>query len=191
MAGFDPKRYGETIADLLLPARLAPLDSGRPNNSARAILHGLKDDPNFLGKPIRDQQMAQACLAGLWLYHDFLDESHALSQVNHTTAGSYWHALMHRREPDFSNCAYWFRKVGRFATFDELADAAREIVGDNPPSWAEYLRDNQKWDPFAFIEHCEKALSGRVNAIGLCQRIQQREWELLFDYCYRAATGYE
>ena len=47
--------------------------------------------------------MASACLAGLWLYHDYLDESHAVSQSIHTPAGSYWHGLMHRREPDFAN----------------------------------------------------------------------------------------
>ncbi|MFN6050028.1 MAG: hypothetical protein ACK47R_04290, partial [Planctomycetia bacterium] len=80
MSGFDPKRYGETIADLILPARIPPLDPGRPNQSARASLHALGDDSNFLGKPIRDRQMADACRAGLWLYHDFLDESHSISQ---------------------------------------------------------------------------------------------------------------
>lgn len=191
MSGFDPKKYGETIADLILPARIPPLDPGRPNQSARASLHALADDTNFLGKPIRDRQMADACRAGLWLYHDFLDESHSISQEIHNTAGSYWHGMMHRREPDYANSGYWFRKVGKFATFDELAEAARQIVGDSNAIWASFLKNNSKWDPYAFNDLCENALSGRVNAINLCQQIQQREWELLFDYCYRAATGYE
>ena len=53
--------------------------------------------------------MAQACLAGLWLYHDFLDESHSISQEIATSTGSFWHGIMHRREPDPSNAKYWFR----------------------------------------------------------------------------------
>ena len=43
--------------------------------------------------------MANACRAGLWLYHEFLDEAHEITQHLHTPAGSYWHALVHRREP--------------------------------------------------------------------------------------------
>ena len=45
--------------------------------------------------------MAACCLCGLWLLHDFLDESHSLSQEITTDTGSYWHGIMHRREPDY------------------------------------------------------------------------------------------
>jgi hypothetical protein len=44
-----------------------------------------------------------ACRAALWLAFDFLDESHAVSQELDTPEGSYWHGLLHRREPDFAN----------------------------------------------------------------------------------------
>ena len=47
--------------------------------------------------------MPACCCAGLWLLHGYLDESHALSQSIHTTSGSYWHGLTHRREPNFAN----------------------------------------------------------------------------------------
>ena len=42
---------------------------------------------------VRDAAAAAACRAGLWLYHDFLDESHTISQEIETPEGSYWHAL--------------------------------------------------------------------------------------------------
>ncbi|MSR31342.1 MAG: hypothetical protein EXR99_07545 [Gemmataceae bacterium] len=190
MSGFDPGRYGERIEELLRPRRLAPLDQGRPNPSTRGLLAALADAQDFLGKPVRDPRMADACRAGIWLYHDFLEEAHAISQEITSTAGRYWHGLMHRREPDFSNSAYWFRRVGNFPIFDELAEAAREIAGDDPPEWAAFLK-NSRWEPCAFIQLCEQALEGKIPAVGLCQKIQLREWELLFDYCYRAAVGYE
>lgn len=191
MVGFDAKKYGMIVFDLIHPTKLAPLDSGRPNVTVRALLQNLSDNPDFLGKPIRDKQMADACISGLWLYHDFLEESHAISQEISSSAGSYWHGILHRREPDFPNSGYWFRRVGNFATFEELKQATLVILGDSPPEWARFMVGEKRWDPFAFIDLCERALGGNVNAIPICQHIAQKEWELLFDYCYRAAVGYE
>jgi hypothetical protein len=41
----------------------------------------------------------------------------------------------------------------------------------------------------AFIDLCEKSASNGSATEMLCRRIQQREWELLFDFCYREAVG--
>src|ERR1041384_5983899 len=48
---------------------------------------------------------------GLYLRFNFLDKSHTVSQGIHSVEGSYWHAIMHRREPDYSNSKYWYRRV--------------------------------------------------------------------------------
>jgi hypothetical protein len=117
--------------------------------------------------------MAACCISGVWLLHDFLDESHTLSQKIDTTSGSCWHGIMHRREGDFSNAKYWFRHVGRHPVFDLLADR---------------LQTNT-WDPFAFVDECQAAVRGKSNGVEQCQDVQQLEWDLLFDYCYQAATG--
>jgi hypothetical protein len=178
MGAFDPTRYPAAVAALLGPPRLAELGPGTPNRSAKAALDSLTPEavcPNF-----RDRSMALACLAGLWLYHDFLDESHRISQDIDTTTGSYWHGIMHRREPDASNAKYWFRNVGRHPVFEELAKEAAVL---------DYRGAGKEWDAFAFIDSCEEYRGTGSAEEEVLRRVQLREWELLFDWCYRQAMG--
>jgi len=185
----DTDAYPPRIADLLREDRLNPLGPGRPNEAARPLLAGLSADAAFAPQKIKDGAMAAACLAGLWLYHDFLDESHTLSQDIATPTGSYWHGIMHRREPDFGNAKYWFRRVGEHPAFEPLQPAARQLVAGQPDQAAAFLAAQHKWDPFAFIDLCEAVQTGQASAESLCRRIQQREWQLLFDWCYHQAIG--
>lgn len=50
-------------------------------------------------------------VAGMWLYADDLEASHSVSQNISSAAGSWWHAIMHRREGDFWNSKYWYRQA--------------------------------------------------------------------------------
>ena len=113
-------------------------------------------------------------MAGLYLYFSCLDEAHNIAQSIETPDGSFWHGIMHRQEPDAGNAGYWFRRVGRHAIFPELRAAADSLGYPAGPSW----------DPFAFIDACEKA---RRNAGSpqelLLQKVQLAEWQLLFHHC--------
>jgi hypothetical protein len=119
---------------------------------------------------------------------DFHDESHAISQDLNTPEGSYWHGILHRREPDYWNAKYWFRRVPKHPIFAALAADAAELTQDAAtPAGSEYLLRQAMWDASAFVDLCEKAASGREDLVLLCRRIQRREWDLLFAYCYERA----
>jgi hypothetical protein len=182
--------YAPAIQSLLESECLFELGPGQPNSAAGARLRGLSLDALFAPQSIRDRTAAETCRAGLWLYHDFLDESHALSQDIETPEGSYWHAVMHRREPDYGNAKYWFRRVGRHAIFAPLRQRASELALEaGTPSGSDFLLQQSAWDPYAFIDLCEQAATRRAACEPLCRQVQRAEWDLLFEHCYRRALG--
>ena len=122
-------------------------------------------------------------MSGLWLYFSYAEECHELCQNLSSPEGSYWHAILHRQEPDAANSGYWFRRVGEHAIFPALLDDARGIAERSPES---KLRPGTRWDPFQFIEDCEgaRARPGSAAYDAACE-VQRAEWQLLFDYCAR------
>lgn len=155
-----------TPLESLLAERPWGLAFGPPNEPAREKLTHFKFDP-----ATGNEDAANAALAGLWLYHDFFDESHALSDALGTREGYYWHAILHRREPDAGNAGYWFRKVGRHPIFVDLAKQA---------GWSD-------WNPFEFISQCEKHRGTGSGDEERLVRLQRVEWRLLFDWCRNQA----
>jgi hypothetical protein len=180
-------QYSPAARELLKTPRTPPLDAGTPVRSAGERLRALNVAGLFAPANVRDHALASACLAGLWLWFDYLDESHRLSQEIHTIEGSFWHGIMHRREGDFANAKYWFARVRRHTVYWGLAEAAagltRGVAG--APAWLA----RGPWDADAFIDLCEDCVTGRSKLTPLCESLQKREWELLFDHCYRAAIG--
>jgi len=188
MRHFDHARFGPVIADLLQDRRLSPLDQGRPDSTLGAKLQTLDAERLFAPAAIRRREMAEACLAALWLYGDDLDRSHRISQGLRSREGSYWHGIMHRREGDFANAKYWFRRVGAHPIHEALRRRASDLARDADED-AAFLRAQGPWDPYAFVDLCQAACAGQGGAAELCRKIQQQEWQLLFDYCCRRAIG--
>lgn len=122
----------------------------------------------------------EAALAGLWLYFSFFQEAHEIAQDIETADGSYWHAIVHRQEPDAANASYWFRRTGRHPVFESLATEARRIAGGGSGGFS----PGAVWDPLAFIDFCESSrrLPGSPQE-AQARAIQQAEWQALFDYC--------
>lgn len=173
MSDFDPHAYGPVFAELLQVDRLRSLGEGAGETALLPALDSLTVEHAFAHADVSDVAMARCCISGVWLLCDYLDESHTISQGVNTPSGSFWHGIMHRREGDFSNAKYWFNRVGEHPAYELIA----ETVGQS------------RWDPFAFVDECRAAVRSGGEAAEHCRRLQQREWEVLFDYCYQAAVG--
>lgn len=182
--------YNSLIAELLADAPLNGLGPGNPQSAKRSLLAQLSAEALVAPRVPRDRDAAAGCCAGLWLRYDFLDESHKISQDIETPDGSYWHGIMHRREPDFGNAKYWFRRVGAHPVFTELHVEAAQLARSHASDGATaFLTTQEAWDPMQFIDLCESVIDSGSETEKLCREIQRREWDLLFDFCYRKASA--
>jgi hypothetical protein len=128
-----------------------------------------------------DIQPASA-YAGLLLYLGDWEQAHVVAQEIETVDGSYWHAIVHRQEPDAGNASYWFRKVGNHPIFAGLRDEAAEILKRYPAR----LKLDFGWSPHAFIDLCGAAVEQPGSTVEKAAiEIQHAEWRRLFEWCAR------
>lgn len=107
----------------------------------------------------RVHPLLDVALGAMWLWHDFLDEAHKIAQDEESPEGSWLHAIVHRREGDFSNSKYWYARCASLpqtSSGPDLVDLVAS-VHDKPA------------DP--------------RYATALAQ--QRAEWRALFKYCIR------
>lgn len=141
----------------------------------------LNDTP--LPKPRAD--LARATIL---LWHDHFEKAHDIAQEIETRDGSYVHAILHRREPDYSNAKYWFQRVGQHACFPLLAARASSFLrASGGLDLERTLIPGGQWDSFAFVDGCEAAAGQPSDGIpsSLLQAIQRFEFEVLLDYLAR------
>lgn len=178
------------------------------SGSAAAKAHDMLDrvsPDQLLIVPATSPVHASAMLAALWLWHDGLDQCHQIVQKspdelhppaaksNHremTQTLAFWHAIMHRREGDFSNSKYWYARCADHPVLQSMPSHANEILHPLPADKSLLRVMRNGWDPNAYVDLAEQVhnlpADPRHRAAVTLQRI---EWRALFDYCTRLAAG--
>jgi len=136
-------------------------------------------------------EMRLAVRAGLLLLNDDLSTSHDLAQQIETSTGSFWHAIMHRREGDFSNANYWFLRTGNHPAFADIDNKSASTPRDNNDASAQefaiQIETEKSWKPMEFVALCENAVAEKRESNWL------RGWQLaettaLLEWCLKRAN---
>ena len=136
-------------------------------------------------------EMRLAVRAGLLLLNDDLSTSHEIAQQIESSTGSFWHAIMHRREGDFFNASYWFLRTGNHPAFADVYNAVASTPRtDGDISAQEFLvqLENEKsWKPMEFVVLCENAIAEN-QASNWRQQLQIAETTALLEWCLNRAN---
>ncbi len=129
------------------------------------------------GKAVGNTKMFALVRGGLLYAVDGIEQAHPIFQKAESDEGSYWHGMVHRREGDFDNARYWFRRAGTLACFAALHGAAAR----HSPTMAR----QPNWDAYLFTDECEQARFGAEELTPELAKLQRVEFNSLFDYCWR------
>lgn len=140
--------------ETLLPATHPPGLGPGPRNGVASVT--AVRDQVAQALPQADAETIERVRALVWLWQDHSEEAHEAVQDLHDRESSWIHAILHRREPDYSNARYWFHRVGQPAAYATLGDRVKawlKTSGDN--SLLKEVMPNGKWDGLGMVAACE------------------------------------
>ncbi len=156
------------------------------NQEVKDMLMNTPPEKLFHPEKVHDRNFAKAVVSGFLIWNDCEDEAHSLAQNIPIAEGSYFHAIIHRREPDIWNSGYWFKRTGDHPVYSLIYDYVAEYSSDK---LKRILLLKNKWDPEVFnkiIEDAQK--NGNMNDKELTE-IQHAEILFLIAHSYRHSLG--
>ena len=188
--------------------------SETPSDSL-TLLAAAKPD-QLLAVPVKSYVAASAMLCGLWLFHDGLEGCHAIAQQTPqslmrprtkslelmrlsdeemslsdlTDTLNFWHAILHRREGDFSNSQYWYGRVAGHPIMQAIGVEVGNVINPLPADKSLLRIMHDGWHPNHFVDLVEDVSANPHDArLPTVVAIQRIEWRMLFEHCTRLASG--
>lgn len=162
---------------------LYPHTPWRPELSRRI---GESSDEALFGDSTQGSSMAEAIRCGLLVWNDDLEAAHKIAQAVETPTGSFWHAIIHRREGDGSNARYWWQLTGEHPAFariyEHVSSETEDELGGDAHDFLAQLQQAGHWQPDEFVTACERIHTSSADDTGL-RRIQIIEIESLLKWC--------
>tara|TARA_B100001123_G_scaffold18940_2_gene21226 strand:+ start:1977 stop:2492 length:516 start_codon:yes stop_codon:yes gene_type:complete len=161
------------IKDLFYTNSLPSLGPEKRNDSL-----GLNECEDLIGSALKfpDTEHQALIRSALLLWHDHLEASHEISQCINSKDGSFLHALMHRREPDFPNAKYWLNQTGQYKAYSEIAKRSKILLKE--ASLSKLFTD--EWNPYAMVDSVEQT-NPNTQTYKTLQKIQQIEMEIFIE----------
>ena len=152
--------------------------NARPDTLTQAAVRALAL-AHALPLPIPDAARRNQVLAGLaLLWHDHWDECHKIAQADEGDPGhDLLHALFHRREGDFGNAEYWFRRAGKHPSYPILAERLPALA--LPPALQAAILPGGRWSTQAFNAEVRLRARETSPAAETLEMIQAEEYRSL------------
>jgi len=160
----------------------------------------------FDGLSVVSESDVRLVRGALYQKNDDLETAHTICQEidreNRQPASSYWHGIIHRREPDFNNARSWFDRTEGLRANDALYRAASTLLQQviQQPDYGvarevaltflRHLQMRGTWDPLYVVDLCERVVQeDDQNLRQLLEELQEVEYDTLFDWTFRRAVG--
>ncbi len=167
----------------------------RANQQAKALLDDVEDDALFAPQQVKDEAMAAAVRALMYLWTGWPDHTSMLAGALPEKERLYTLGLAYRQMNKIDESKTQFQQLTERPFDEELAEVTAELISDHAEAPLKRFRDliqlGQAWEPFAYTDLFLQAKDGSLSMRGeeVVRKLQWQEFNLLMQRCYLAATG--
>ncbi len=199
MINMDLTRVAPEIAALLLQrgAGLPPLAwHERQIKLAKTTLDQLDDGKLFGGATLANEEMTAAIRAMLYLWNGWPGDCKMYAQAADEQTCRYLVGFCERQAGNTDPAKEALQQLTAHPVYDAMTKYVPAAVGVGADTYLRRFADIVKlggaWEPFAYIDLFELARRKELcnAAEEVVRTFQCREFELLFDHCYKATTGH-
>ncbi|UCG17539.1 MAG: hypothetical protein JSV19_05800 [Phycisphaerales bacterium] len=201
MIGLDTSLLASEVTYVLMQrsAKVPPLRwQLRPSETAKNTLDEIDDAKLFGRAKLADTAMGAATRAMLYMWNGWLHECVAAAEPARERERWYLAGLCQRHLGQLAQAKSSFQAMEGHPIFEEMAKYAVDAISTAGASnnktiarFKQIMEFDCAWEPIAFLDLYELARIDKLDRVGqeLVRTLQCREWEILFTYCYQAATG--